>query len=129
MIQEPQIDQNFEKLFENKLICLDESTRDALVHYTPPKKIVDLSVEMIFKDKLKFSGNHNVDTLIMLCDNDEFVRRMCEKKSMRRWRKVLNKLERMRVKMTKRLTSPISPLKRIHWNIGKRSRGNRPRKI
>jgi len=34
MIQEPLIDQNFEELFENELICLDESTRDALVHYT-----------------------------------------------------------------------------------------------
>jgi len=95
MIQEPLIDQNFEKLFENELICLDESTRDALVHYTPPKKIVDMSVEVIFKYKLKFLGNHNKDTPIMLCDNDEFMRIMCEKKSRRRWRKMMNKLERM----------------------------------
>jgi len=29
----------------------------------------------------------------------------------------------------KRLTSPICPLKRTHWNDGKRARGNRPRKI
>ena len=100
-----------------------------MVHYTPLRKIVDLSVEVIFKDKLKFLGNHNVDNPIMLCDNDEFVRRMCEKKSNRRWRKVMNKLERMRVKMIKRLTSQICPLKRTHWNDRKRDRGNRPRKI
>jgi len=53
-----------------------------------------------------------VDTPIMQCDNDKFVRRKSEKK--RRLRKVKNKLERMRTKITKRLTSPISPLKRTH---------------
>ena len=74
MIQESLIDQNFKELFEDELIYLDESTRDALVHYTPPKKIVDLSVEVIFKDKHKFLDNHIVDTPIILCDNDEFMR-------------------------------------------------------
>ena len=84
IIQEPLIDQNFEELFEDESICLDESTRDVLVHYRPPKVIVDLSVELIFMDKLKFLGNHNEDTPIILYDNDEFERRMCEKKSRRR---------------------------------------------
>ena len=68
-------------------------------------------------------------TLIMLCDNDEFKRKRCEKKKRRRWRKVMNKLEKMKLKMTKRLTSPIYSLKRTHWNDGKRARGNRLRKI
>jgi len=63
---------------------LNESVRDILVSYTPPKKIVDLSFEVMFEDELKFIGNHIVDTLIMLCDNDEFVRRRCEKKRRRR---------------------------------------------
>ena len=50
-----------------------------------------------------------------MCDNEnEFVKSGGEKK--RRKRKVMNKSERMRVKMTKRLTSLISPLKRTHWN-------------
>ena len=49
MIQEPLIDQNFEELFENELICLDESTKDALVHYTPSKEIVDLSVKVTLR--------------------------------------------------------------------------------
>ena len=99
-----------------------------MVSYTPPKKIVDLSFELMFEDELKFIGNHIVTTLIMLCDNAEFMRKKCEKKR-RRWRKVMNKLERMKLKMTKRLTSPICFFKRTHWNDGKRARGSRPRKI
>ena len=77
------------------------------------KKIVDLSFEVAFEDELKFIGNHIVNTLIMLCDNDDFMRKRCEKKRRRRWRKVMNKLERLKLKMTKRLTSPICSLKRI----------------
>jgi len=34
IIQEPLIDQSFENLFEDELICLDESIKDALVSYT-----------------------------------------------------------------------------------------------
>jgi len=63
---------------------LDESVRDALVGYTPPNKIIDPSFEVMFEDEPKFLGNH-IMTLIILCDNDEFVRRRCGKK--KRWRK------------------------------------------
>ena len=69
--QEPRIDQSFKNPFEFELISLDESNRDALVSYTPPKKIVDLSFEVMFKDELKFLSNHIVDTPIDLCDNDQ----------------------------------------------------------
>ena len=93
------------------------------------KAIIGPSFELRFEDELKFLGNHIVDTLIIMCDNDKFVRKRCGKKRRRRWRKVMNKLERMKLKMTKRLTSPLCPLKRAHWNDGKRARGNRPRKI
>ena len=41
-------DKSFEKLFEDKLMCLDESTIDALVSHTPTMGIVDLSFEVIF---------------------------------------------------------------------------------
>jgi len=92
MIQESLLDQSFENLFEDELICLDESLKDSLVSYTPPKKIIDPNFEVMFEDELKFLGTHIVDTLIMLCDNDEFVRG-CGKKIKRRWRKVMNKLE------------------------------------
>ena len=54
MIQKSLIDQSFENLFEDKLICLAESVRNVLVSYTPPKKIIDLSFEVMFEDELKF---------------------------------------------------------------------------
>ena len=87
---------------------LDESVRDALVSYTTSKKIVDLSFEVMFEDELKFIGNHTVATLIMLHDNNEFMRKKCEKKRRRRWRKVMNKLEKMKLKMTKRYMHKVN---------------------
>jgi len=80
------------------------------VSYTSPKEIIDPSFEAMFEDELNFLGNHIVDTPIMQCGNDKFVRRKSGKKSRRKLRKVKNKLERMRSKITKRLTSPISSL-------------------
>jgi len=62
-------------------------------------------------------------------NDDEFMKSGGGKKSMRKLRKVMNKLERMNTKLTKRLTFPISPLKRIHWNDEKRARGKKPRKL
>ena len=43
--QEPQIDKNFKNLFEDELNRLDESIRDALVSYIPPKDRVNSSLE------------------------------------------------------------------------------------
>jgi len=103
--------------------------RDTLVSYTPSKKIVDLSVEMMFENKLKFIGINVVNAPFEMCDDDQFVKSRSRKKSRRRLRKVKNKLGRMIAKMTKKLTSPISLLKRTHWNDGKRARGNKFRKI
>jgi len=40
IIQESLTDQSFEKLFENELICLDESVRDALVSYTLQRNLL-----------------------------------------------------------------------------------------
>ena len=93
-----------------------------MVSYIPPKDIVYSSFEKISEDELIFLGIHVAP--IILCNNeDKFVKIDEEKK--RRKRKVMKKLERMRAKMTKRLTSPISPLKRTHWNDEKRVRGSR----
>ena len=91
---------------------MDESVRDVFVSYTPLKKIIDPSFEVMYEDELKFLSNHIMHTLNVLCDIDEFVssrsgRRVGEKK-------VKNKLERMNTKLTKRLTSSICPLKRTH---------------
>jgi len=93
-LQELRINQNFENLFKDELICLDESIRDTLISYSSPEEIGDTSFEVVIEDELKLLGNHIVDTPIMQCDNDKFVRRKSGKKNKRRLMKVKNKLER-----------------------------------
>jgi len=56
----------------------------------------------MFEDELKFLGIHVVDALIKMCDDDQFVRSRSGKKNRRKLRKVLNKLERINGKMTKK---------------------------
>ena len=53
----------------------------------------------------------NIDIHNEICNDDQFVRSENRKMIRRRLRKIKDKLERMRDKMIKRLTSPISPLK------------------
>jgi len=65
----------------------------------------------VYEDELIFLGIH-VAPIILYDNEDELVKSSGEKK--RRKRKVMNKLKRMRGKTTKRLTSLILPLKRIH---------------
>ena len=48
LIQGSLINQSSKNLVEDELIYLDESVRDALVSYTPPKKIVHLTCEVMF---------------------------------------------------------------------------------
>jgi len=67
----------------------------------------------------------HIDIHIEICNDDQFVRSENGKTIRRRLRKIKDKLERMRDKMTKILTSLISPLKWIHWNDGKRARGEK----
>ena len=91
----------FENLFEDELNCMDDSIRNALFSYIPPKDIVNLSFEKIYEDKLMFLGIHVVP--IILCDNeDEFVK-SCGERKRRRKRKVMNKLEWMRAKIKKKI--------------------------
>jgi len=104
-------------------MCLDESTIDALVSHTPLMRIVYLSFEVIFEDELKFLGDHIEDTTIKLIDDSEFFRSKRRKKNMRKVRNVRNNMVRMKAKLTKRLSSIKSPLKRTHWENGKRLRG------
>ena len=72
---------------------MDESNRDVLVSYTPPKKIIDLNFEMMFKDELRFLSINIVDVPIKMSGDDKFVRSGSGKKSGRRLRKVKNELE------------------------------------
>ena len=80
---------------------MDDSIRDALVSYIPPKDLVYSNFEEMYEDELIFLGIHVAP--IILCDNeDEFVKSDGEKKR-RGKRKGMNKLERMRAKMTKKI--------------------------
>jgi len=78
-------------------MSLNESNRDTLVSYTPPKEIVDLSFEMMFKDGLKILDIHIMDAPIKMCDDDRFVKSISEKKSTI-LRNMKNKLEKMNTK-------------------------------
>ena len=91
--------------------------------------MVNSSLEEMHEKKLKILGIHIVDAPTTMYNENEFVKSGGGKKSRRKLRKVMNKLERMNTKLTKRLTSLISPLKRIHWNDEKRAKVMRPKKI
>ena len=91
-----------------------------MVSYTPPKEMVNSSFEEIDVDELKILGIHVVyATIVFFDDDDEFMKSERGKKSRMKLRKLRNKLERMNIKMTKRLVSPLCPIKRTHWNDGK----------
>ena len=74
--------------------------------------------EIIEDGQLCFEEWNEIICEILFGDDDkEFGRK--RKKRRRRLRKRKNKMERGRSKMTKRLSSTKSSLKRIHWNNGK----------
>ena len=99
--QEPQIDKSFKNLFEDELNHLDESIRDALPSYIPPKDMVNPSFEEMYEKELKILGIHIIYMPITMYNEDEFVKSDGGKKSRRKMRKVINKLERMYKKLTK----------------------------
>ena len=127
IIQEPPIELIFENLFEKELMCLDEPTRDILVNYTPSEKSIDLSFEQMYGTELEFLGIHSENVSTEKCDDDQFLNNGCRNMSKKSLKKV--KLGRKRAKMIKRLASPLCPIKRTHWNDGKRARGMRSKKI
>ena len=87
---------------------MDESIKDTLVSYIPPKEMINSSFEEIYEDELKISGIHVVYApKVFFDDDDEFMKSGREKKSRRKLRKLRNKLERMNNKITKRLVSPL----------------------
>ena len=81
--QEPQIDQSFEDFFEDELNFLDDSIKDALVSYIPPKDIVNSSFEEMYEDELIFLGIY-VALKILFDNEDEFIKSDGEKKRRRR---------------------------------------------
>ena len=78
---------------------MDDSIRDALVSYIPPKDIVYSSFEKMYEDELIFLGIHVAP--IILCNNEEKIVKSGGEKKRSIKRKVMNKLERMRAKIMK----------------------------
>ena len=112
IIQEPLIDLLFENLFEEELMCLDEPTRNILVKYTPPGESINLSFEEMYGTKLEFLGIHGEEVSTEKCDDDQFLNNECRNMRKKSLKKV--RLGRKRAKMTKRLASPLCPIKRTH---------------
>ena len=108
-------------------MCLDEPTRDILVNYTPIGKSVDLSFEEMYRTELEFLGIHREEVPTEKCDGDQFLNNGCRNTRKKSLKKVRG--GRKRAKMTKRLASPVCPIKRTQWNDEKRVRGMRPKKI
>jgi hypothetical protein len=83
--------------------------------------------DIIEEEKVCFEEWNEINCENLFEDDEEkFVRRR-RKLKRRRLRRRKTKMERGLSKMTRRLISTKSPLKRTHWNDGKRSRGrNRP---
>ena len=127
IVQESPIDILFENLFEEELMCLDEPTRDLLVNHTSLGESVNLSFEEIYGTKLEFLGIHSEEVPTENCGGDQFLNNEC--RIMRKENLKKLRLGRKRAKMTEKLASPLCPIKRTHWNDGKRARGIRPKKI
>jgi len=93
--QEPQIDKSFKNLFEDELNHFDESINDALVSYIHPKDMITPSFVEMYEEELKILS---IDIIYVPTTMDEFVTSGGGKRSRRKLRKVMNKLERMNTK-------------------------------
>ena len=128
--EDPPIDQSFDvhendqslELFKDKFLCFDESIRDASVIHKPPMGMVDLWFEVNCEDKFKFCGDHVEDTSIELFE-DEILRIKRRDKHKKKLMRTKSKMERMKAKLTKKLSSVKSPLERTQGESGEHSRG------
>ena len=73
----------------------------------------------MYEEELKILGIHIVYAPTAMYNEDEFVKSGGGKKGRKKLKKMMNKLERKNIKLRKRLTSPISLLKKTHCNDGK----------
>jgi hypothetical protein len=92
-------------------------------------EIIEDEIKIFIEDEWKTVRIKSLsnDNSFVLDDGEDESNLKKRKKRRRRVRTVKNKMERGRAKMTKRLSSTKSPLRRTHWNDGKRARGrNRP---
>jgi len=107
-------------------MCLDEPTRDLLINYTSLGESVDLSFEEIYGAELEFLGIHNEEVSNEKSGGDKFLNEDCSDMRKKHLKKV--RLGMPKAKMTIQLASQLCPIKRTHWNDGKRARGIRPKK-
>ena len=105
-------------------MCLDEPIKNILVNYTLSGETVDQSFEEVYGTELEFLGIHSEEVPTERCDGNQFLNNGCG--HIRKKRKM--RLGRKRAKM-KTLASPLCPIKRTHWNDGKRARGMNSKKI
>ena len=70
-----------------------------MVSYIPSKDMVNSSLEEIYEEKLKILSIYIVYTPTTMYNEDEFVKSGGGKKSRRKLRKVMNKLERINNKL------------------------------
>ena len=105
----------------------DEPTRDLLINYTSLGESVDLSFEKIYGTELEFLGIHNEEVPNEKGGGGKILNNDCGNMRKKHLKKV--RLGRQEAKMKKHLASPLCPIKRTHWNDGKRARGIRPKKL
>ena len=80
----------------------------------------------MYETELEFLSIHSEEVPTKRCDDNQFLNSGCRhvrKKSLRKVR-----LGRNRAKI-KKIGLPICPIKRTHWNDGKRARGMKYKKI
>ena len=80
---------------------MDESIRDVLVSYIPPKDMVSPYFEEMYEKELKILGIHIVYAPTAMYNKDEFAKSGGRKMRRRKLRKLMKKLERMNTKLTK----------------------------
>ena len=127
IIQEPPIDIPFEDLFADELMCLDEPTRDLLTDCTSLGENVDLSFEELYGDELEFLNIRNKEIQNEKSGDKKFFSEDCSDMRDKQLKQL--KLGMPRAPMTIRLASQLCPIKRTHWNDGKRARGIRPKAV
>ena len=101
-------------------MCLDGPTRDILVNYTPPGESVDLNFEM-YRIELEFLSIHSEEVPTEKCDGDQFLNNRCRHMRKKSLTKV--RLGRKRAKITKRLTSPLCPIREPIGMMGRKLEG------
>jgi len=127
LIQEPPIDISFEDLFADEIMCLDESTRDLLTNCTFLGENVDLNFEELYEEELEFLNIRNKEIQKEKSCDENFFSEHCGDMRMNNLKQL--KLGMPRAPMTNQLTSQLCPIKRTHWNDGKRARGIRPKAV